>query len=59
MSHFRNCMILVTFEKSYRHCFDVGCYGGLTLVIGHIPQGRVTGVALALTLIEASLNPTL
>lgn len=59
MSRFRNCMILVTFENSSSRCFEVDCYGGLTLVIGYIPQGRVTGVALALTFIEASLNPTL
>lgn len=31
----------------------------LTFIIGHVPQRRVTGVALALTLIEAPFNPAL
>lgn len=31
----------------------------LTFIIGHVPQRRVTGVSLALTLVEASFNPTL
>lgn len=31
----------------------------LTFVVGHVPQRRVTGVPLALALVEASFNPAL
>lgn len=31
----------------------------LTFIVGHVPQRRVTGVSLALTLVEASFNPAL
>lgn len=31
----------------------------LTFVVGHVPQRRVTGVSLALTLIEAPFDPAL
>lgn len=31
----------------------------LTFIIGHVPERRVTGVSFALTLVEASFNPTL
>lgn len=31
----------------------------LTFIIGHVPQGGVTGIPLTLTLVEASFNPAL
>lgn len=31
----------------------------LTFIIGHVPKRRVAGVSFALTLVEASFNPTL
>lgn len=31
----------------------------LTFIIGHVPQRRVAGVSLTLTLIKASFNPAL